>query len=373
MCSITGVIGASFLLFNYLNKRGYVRISRAAIVFSTIAGIIFFSLYLGFNSGIYLYLFVSPFLIYILFDFNKIRQIIGIFSLFLASFIVTYLLRNQEIIIGPQIDPTIIQNIYAFNFASSILLCFTLVTILARKNEKYIDDLKSQQEELTEEILLRQDSEIKLKKSLDLRDELLAEVHHRVKNNLAIVSALLGLKINRLENTSCRRALIETQNRILAMSLVHNNLYRNKLLERTNLTGFIDALCAGIEKSTPSAISIKVNKDIEVDDLDLENAIPMALILNELITNAYNHAFIGKTTGHILISVKRNEKGDLQFAVEDDGIGIDKTESNDNQIGMMLVQSLVEQVNGRLTFQNHHGTKVMIEVPVPDSDFLTTS
>lgn len=364
LAAATGIIALLFLFFVYLNKKRYSKISRAAIVVTTNLGTVFFSFYLGYESGIYLYLFVSPLLIYLLFDFNERTPIIGFLLLYLVTFLVIYFNQKTSFTISQKLSPDIIKFLYSFNFCSTFILCFGLVYYFANNNDKYIQSLKRNKQLLTQEIGLRTESEDMLRKSLKERELLLAEVHHRVKNNLAIISALINMQIGNLKEDSGKQIFEETKNRIYAMSLIHNLLYRSNSFVKIDFVVYVDEFCKNIMKSYQSQSNIIIEKQIDDIEIDIKTTIPLALIMNELITNSYKHAFKGLDEGRILISIKKQENNYLKFCVADNGVGMNEEMLDSAGMGMNIIKSLTEQVDGVLKFEKNNGSLFTITLPM---------
>lgn len=360
----TGLIGLLFLFFIRLNKKGQNKASRTAIILTTNLGVIFFSFYLGYDSGIYLYLFVAPLLIYLLFDFNERTPIICFLLMYLATFVLIYFFPTTFFIATDKLSPAEIKFIYSFNFCSAFILCFGLVFYFANNNDKYILNLKRHKELLTEEVNLRTESEDKLKKSLKEREILLAEVHHRVKSNLAIISALINMQLESIEDASSKQIFEETKNRVYAMSLIHNLLYRNNSFEKIDFVQYIELFCKYITKSYEDKKHITIEYQIDDVVVDLGRAIPLALIMNELVTNAFKHAFRDLKEGKIIIGIEKFENNHLNFWVADTGVGMDKDILDSNTIGINIVTALIDQINGELKYEKNNGSRFVVSMPV---------
>ncbi len=184
--------------------------------------------------------------------------------------------------------------------------------------------------------------------SLRDKEVLLKEIHHRVKNNLQIVYSLLRLQYRRIEDPHTAAILMDAQNRIKAIALIHEKLYRSENLSRVSLTHYVPNLVAGLFHSyKTSTNSIQMTTDIESIALDLDAAIPCGLILNELITNALKYAFPGDRPGEIQVKFYKNPDHTTTLIVHDNGVGLpdglDITQTD--SLGLGLVQDLVQQIN----------------------------
>lgn len=362
---VCGLIGFLFIFFVYLNKKSFFKVSRAAIVLTTNLGVLFFSMYLGYDSGIYLYLFASPLLVYLLYDFNNKKHTFSFLFLYLITFIVISFNKKPFFSITDKISPDAIEFIYSFNFCSAFILCFGLITYFANNNDKYITNLISHRKDLEQEINLRNKSEELLKKSLNEREILLAEVHHRVKNNLAIISALINMQKDKLKDESSKQIFEETKNRVYAMSLIHNLLYQNNSFAKIDFVQYVKKFCENISKSYQAKSKIEIEQQVANISLEIKTAIPLGLILNELITNSLKHAFNDQSSGKITIGLTNTENKHYKFWVSDSGVGMDAEIMNmTNSMGMNIIKSLVEQIDGEINYTNNNGSTFIITIPV---------
>lgn len=197
-------------------------------------------------------------------------------------------------------------------------------------------------------------AEQRAQQSLKEKEVMLAEIHHRVKNNLAVITGLLELQVRSLsreEGDPGTDALKESQLRIQSIALVHELLYQSETFSRLNLPEYIEKLALAI-RSAHRHTSRDIELDLDLDDLEMtiNQAIPLSLILNELVVNAYKHAFGRTTRGRISIRLKRKSR-EVELIVEDDGSGLpDSFDPMTNQsLGMTLIRTLVSQLHAELT------------------------
>lgn len=203
-----------------------------------------------------------------------------------------------------------------------------------------------------------------IKQSLKEKEVLLKEVHHRVKNNMQIISSILNLQSSYTSDANILNLLRESQNRIKTMAYIHESLYQNKTFSSINFNDYLTQLISNIIHSysiSPEKMELKV--DCEKTILNLDVSIPLGLIINELITNSIKHAFPGSSQGIISINLRTQNK--LVFlTVEDNGTGIDPVISTDKSgtLGLQLVYTLVDQIDGKIKFERvqPHGTRVNI-------------
>lgn len=204
-----------------------------------------------------------------------------------------------------------------------------------------------------------------LSDSLDEKVVLLKEVHHRVKNNLQIIASLLSLQANQIRDEDTLALFTNSENRVRAMASIHERLYLSDDLARIDLAGYIAALVDSLFESY-SVDSHDVRLVTEVADvaLDLDQAIPCGLMLNELVSNSLKYAFPDGRKGELRILLAR-EQGGYVLEVRDDGIGfpadIDFRETQ--SLGLQLITSLTQQLQGRIEMTNHHGTTFRVEFP----------
>lgn len=186
--------------------------------------------------------------------------------------------------------------------------------------------------------------------SLREKEVLLKEVHHRVKNNLAVISSLFYLQSTYTDHQPTIKILRESQERVRSMALVHETLYRSDDLAAIDFAAYAQNLCEGLVRShnTPTR-SIQLTTRAESIGMSIGLAVPCGLILNELVTNALIHAFPGDRGGSVLVELRRQENGECLLRVTDDGVGLpaDLHIETSNTLGLRLVQSLTRQVEGR--------------------------
>jgi PAS domain S-box-containing protein len=207
--------------------------------------------------------------------------------------------------------------------------------------------LSSNSKDLTDNI----DTAKKIQDSDREKEVLLAEVHHRVKNNLQLISSILNLQSSFIEDESVIGTINSIQNRIQAMSLIHEKLYKQDVTS-INLRDYADGLFKNIVEV--SSINDNISCELNIDNimLRIEKILPLGLLLNELITNSFKHAFEGKESGHISIDVvESNDEISLKYS--DDGAGFDEgAESYQESFGTLLISTFSEQLDGELAYRS---------------------
>ncbi|ULP71269.1 PAS domain-containing sensor histidine kinase [Nodularia sphaerocarpa] len=216
------------------------------------------------------------------------------------------------------------------------------------------------------EIAERQKAENNLRAALLEKEVLLKEVHHRVKNNLQIVSSLLQLQSQTLKDPEIIRVFQDSQNRIDSISLIHKNLYISPNIGKLDVVDYVENLVTSILISyqlEPGRISLETN--IDAVNLNIDQAIACGLVINELLSNSLKHAFPGQKQGKITIDL-RNNGNDIEMIIQDNGVGLPANLdwSNTDSLGLSLVYDLVtEQIEGSITVERNHGTVFKIQFP----------
>lgn len=208
-------------------------------------------------------------------------------------------------------------------------------------------------------------AEEQIKNSLEEKRVLLKEIHHRVKNNMQIVSSLLSLQSRYIEDENAKDVFKESQDRVKSMAIIHENLYQSHNLARINFDEYIQKLVSGLFNSYGTMGLIKTELDLCKVSLDIDTAVPCGLILNELITNSIKHAFpINKNHEYGLINVKLYKESEemVEIVVSDNGVGFpeDIDFQNTSSLGLQLVNALVNQINGTIELKNTDGTEFKI-------------
>lgn len=194
-----------------------------------------------------------------------------------------------------------------------------------------------------------------IKKMLKEKEVLLAEVFHRVKNNMNIVTSLLNLKKEISDSREVKDALEDCRNRVFSMALVHQTIFNNNSIVELNFKSYIENLTAEIKNSLGSNKPVEIHLDANVVMLDLSTAIPCGLILNELITNSFKYA--SSETKSLVIDIKmRQQDTTVELEVRDNGKGLPENwKENNHSLGMELINSLSQQIDGTHQFKNDNG------------------
>ena len=205
-----------------------------------------------------------------------------------------------------------------------------------------------------------------LEASLQEKEVLLREVHHRVKNNLQVISSLLSLQADFSDDVMLQQALRESQTRVRSMSLIHERLYRSGNLAHIDFANYIEGLVNHLQSAYRSlARQVKTEVVAESVLMDVETAVPLGLVLNELISNAYKHAFDNGCAGHIQITLRSVSSDCLVLRVADSGSGLPANfnPGQTNSLGLTIVSALIKQIKGTLEWQNEQGAVFSIMFP----------
>ena len=222
--------------------------------------------------------------------------------------------------------------------------------------------------DLQAEIEERKHAEKLISAALREKEILIKEIHHRVKNNLQVVSSLLRLQSSSLKDENSRAALQESKNRVRAMALIHEKLYRSEKLDRIDFREYATTLVTDLFQTYRTSGEFGITPDIRIEEvpLDIDTAIPCGLILNELVSNSLKYAF---PHGHGVVSVMFERRGDYcELRIADNGKGLPAGFDPDSasSLGLRLVKGLAEnQLDGILSFENHGGTLVRISFRCP--------
>ncbi|WP_239524898.1 histidine kinase dimerization/phosphoacceptor domain -containing protein [Leptobacterium flavescens] len=236
-----------------------------------------------------------------------------------------------------QRDRKINYSIYALAFLLIGLGAVAFAYFKSVKNKRLIED----QNKIIEASLVEKDS-------------LLKEIHHRVKNNLQMVSSLLSMQTKNTRSKEAIEALEEGKSRVKAMALIHQKLYQNEGLSVIEMQGYVESLVNSIQSVyKKGGHDVNINIDAEGAELDIDRAIPIGLILNELVSNSFKYAFPNKESGQIYINIRMNgEEGFFEYQDNGKGLPDDLEERSNNSMGVKLIQRLVNQLRSNLNIDN---------------------
>ncbi len=307
--------------------------------------------------------------------------LVGTFSVLVVSIFVTQPLRKMV---------ATVQAIALGNMDERVRVTTDdEVGILGKRFNEMVDTVQGTQEELRQlnrdlerrvtdrtlelerEILERRKSDEKLKISLHEKEVLLKEIHHRVKNNLQVISSMLSLQRNTIEDPRVREILRVSQGRVRSMATIHELLYRSEDFAHIDFAGYVQTLASQLFRSyAVSPNDVQLELEIHKLSFSIDTAIPCGLIINELISNALKYAFPNGRAGIIKVvleacpepQVVTRSAARVCLTVTDNGIGLpfNVNPSKTSTLGLMLVTTLTDQLNGTLDVQRENGTTFRI-------------
>ena len=218
---------------------------------------------------------------------------------------------------------------------------------------------------ITRDITERMLAEEATKKSLKEKEILLKEIHHRVKNNMAIISALLSLQSRYIDDKKALEKFEETRGRIASMALVHEKLYQTEDFSEIDVKDYVQTLVHKVESAFAMDKSYSIVTDIDQVALDIDILIPCGLIINEILSNAYKHAFVGGDNPTIKVIMKEIDNGEISLMISDNGKGLPEGfDINQTMgLGLKLVRLLTSQIKGKLEVKSDQGTLFSITFP----------
>lgn len=235
-----------------------------------------------------------------------------------------------------------------------------------REIRKQRTEIEAQQAEILNVLARLREKEEQLLNEIKVKQSLLQEIHHRVKNNLQVISSLLNLQSNYVKDHQTLEVIRESINRIRSMALIHQSLYQQKDFVRSDFAKYVEELAHNlIETYQNESCTVELAIEVEKMLLSLDDSVPCGLILNELISNALKYAFVNKSEGTVTVRMEQHEDHYV-LEVRDNGIGFPenfKPEETDS-LGIELVQTLAEQLDGELTMVNREGAYIRVSWPV---------
>lgn len=335
----------------YLNKIAYHRFAVSFLFVIISIAIFYFDSYSGFMSGTYLYHFPLILALAFVFDMKQDIKIISFHFTLIILLMFINVFTKHKLFENNFINEEMRSQMFMFNLIFSSAAVGFFVYLMIQNNLK-------QSYRYAQHVYEIQNTEEQLKLALNEKNILLSELHHRVKNNLAIISGLFSLKLNDDLPNDSKNILIESRNRVRSIALIHNKLYKSDSLESLSFDTYALDLISEITSSYPDVNkNITVNSNIHNINLSVKHAIPCGLILNELLTNCYKHAFPNSANGNIQIDfIKCPETNQFKLIVKDNGIGLPENYNKKQSLGQTVIESLCEQIDGQFFYKNNNGT-----------------
>ncbi len=218
-------------------------------------------------------------------------------------------------------------------------------------------------ESLRAEIRERKKARDQIKASLKEKEVLLREIHHRVKNNLAVISSLLSLQSGYATDESHRKMFEDAEARVRSMAMAHEKLYQSESLAALDIPEYVNGLADHLIDSTGLGYPLEIRKDIEDVSFGIDTAIPLGFILTELLSNCLKHAFPDGREGEIRIVLRSVGAKEFELVVSDNGVGMPKDIDLENpeSLGWDLVNAFADKIKGTIEIQREEGTEVRVE------------
>ncbi len=340
------------IIFNYKELYNF---AIYTFVFSTNFSIFIIVQQYEVNVGNYLYYFPIIFCIALIHNPTKSNfRTIGLFAMVVVSFLCSWFfeidsLKNTTV---SQRDSEILLTYNSIlTLIMTIIIVYYVVKLINNQNNETIEMARKEHE-----------AQIIISQSLKEKETLLAEIQHRVKNNLAIITGLLNLQTEKAPCDESRLLMIESRNRVMSISMVHERLYKKDNLSKINLKIYLSELIQELVKNYPiNDQLIAVEEDLQKIEIEVTKAVPIGLIINEALTNSLKHAF--KTSEkQPTIHIKMHQIFDkIQISLKDNGVGFnDTTKRKDTSLGLSLIESLSDQIDAEVSFKNEPGACVSI-------------
>ena len=276
-----------------------------------------------------------------------------------------YIARNhtKSVICTPLVNQGVIEGILYLenNLATGVFTAERLEMLnlllaqmaISIKNSRMVDNLESLVKTRTKTV----------SKQKDDIEVLLKELHHRVKNNLQTIASLLSLQSNRLEDDAARNAIRESEARVQSISLIHSKLYRSDKLSHVDMRDYLQSLCQNLSNSYDVSFDIIKLEVPKKQEIEVDFAIPLGLIVNELLTNFFKYAYPGNPHPLVTVEMKTTFDNQIQLTVSDNGPGIPSEKIKQRRpksFGLKMINALCKQIEGRLDITNQKGTTVQL-------------
>ncbi|MES2761653.1 MAG: sensor histidine kinase [Bacteroidota bacterium] len=343
------------LIFNY---KGWYDLATYTFAFTTNVSIFVIVQQYTANVGNYLYYFPLIFCVALIHNPTKSNtRTIVLFSMIAVSFLCSWMfeidsLKNTSV--SEHDNEVLLIYNSVLTFLMTIIMVYLVVKLINRQNNEALGLLKKEQE--AQKIIAQ---------SLKEKETLLAEIQHRVKNNLAIIAGLLNLQSEKAPCDTSRQLMVESRNRVMSIAMVHERLYKKDNLSKIDLKLYLSELVKEVVKSFPvTAQQIEIHEELERVELELTKAVPIGLIVNEALTNSLKHAFKDPTKTP-KVKIKMQAIYDrIHISMSDNGTGFsDAHNREDTALGLSLIESLSDQIDAEIAFRNDDGACVSLVFP----------
>lgn len=348
-----GLVCAAIIVALYLNKKGEFQRSKNVLFYTVYAVGCHSILILGGDTLFHLGSFTTFTFGLLIFDYRKDKLLIAVSVVYILF--TQFAGEHGFLFNAPEFSSFQgIETIRFFNILSMVIINSVFVLFMLKLNRQNEQSLERQVAERTLEIEQQKNA---LAHQNEEKVILLQEIHHRVKNNLQIIVSLINLQLNNSTNEEARIVLTDINNRVQSMSIVHERMYKTTDFKNISIASYTAQLIDnfnrlyGCKKCT---FETEIPNDF---NLNIEYSIPIGLILNELISNFFKYGKDKEGQNRCTISVQKNEAGIVTFEVRDNGIGYpeEMNLSNTSTLGLTLIRSLVNQIEGDVKFFNDKG------------------
>lgn len=274
----------------------------------------------------------------------------------------------QELVIEYQTELQRAALFTRFTIGGLIALSFIIGLLYYnfRNRRKASQVLLAHQQEITMKNDSLQNLIDKQAKLISEKEWLIKEIHHRIKNNLQVITSLLNAQLNYLQDESALMAIRDSQNRIQSISLIHQKLFQSDTVALINIHDYVTELLKFLCDTFHVNQRIKFNINVSEVKLDITQAMPLGLIVNEAITNIIKYAFPDNSPGIITLSLTDGEDGYYEFRISDNGIGLPPgfDLSSSSSLGMTLIKGLGEQLGGTVSVESSNGVHFRLRFPI---------
>ena len=212
----------------------------------------------------------------------------------------------------------------------------------------------------SKDITIELENKRTLKNIITEKELLLKELHHRVKNNLSIIKGIISLQDNASLDVHGQQLVSDFKNRIDAVATLHNTLYDPENLDSLNLKPFVNDLCGGLNRSFgTNGKQIRIVIEMDSYSIEISKATPLCLIINEVLTNSFKHAFKHTNKGHIKVSLNKENH---EIIIADNGTGFNYEDISTTSLGISLIKDLADQIDAKFNYKNNNGAQFTIQL-----------
>lgn len=346
----------SMLFFNYKKQHNV-----ATYVFVITINASIFILNKQYNESVGNYLYYFPVIFCIALIHNPLKsstRTVIFFGITLLSFIATQVF-SLEFMKIKTVTPEDEKLLFIYNLSLTVLITMILVVLVLKLINK-------QNNEVVSLLDKEHDAQAKIAQSLKEKEILLAEIQHRVKNNLAVITGLLNLQTEKAPCETSKNLMVESRNRVMSIAMVHERLYKKDNLAKIDFKQYLSELVNEVVSSFPSKHEIEIKEELDNAEIEITKAVPIGLILNEALTNSLKHAFQTEEIANPKIKIKMQTIYDrMHISLSDNGKGFEDLEHRkDSSLGVSLIESLADQIDAKVVFRNENGATVSLVFPI---------